>query len=164
MGIIIDIVVFAFILISVLLGYKKGLISLGIHLVAVIVALVIAFILYRPIGNLVINTTSIDESLEQTIQEQIESAAESGLGEDNTLIKSVGEGLAQETSRSLAINIIYGVTMLILFIILRIALVFVNAIANWIAELPILKQLNLCKYSFDKSPLTAIPRIFQLSK
>lgn len=142
MGIIIDIVVFAFILISVLLGYKKGLISLGIHLVAVIVALVIAFILYRPIGNLVINTTSIDESLEQTIQEQIESAAGSGLGEDNTLIKSVGEGLAQETSRSLAINIIYGVTMLILFIILRICLVFINSIANAIAKLPILKQFN----------------------
>ena len=142
MGIIIDIVVFAFILISVLLGYKKGLISLGIHLVAVIVALVIAFILYRPIGNLVINTTSIDESLEQTIQGQIESAAESGLGEDNALVKNVGEGLAQETSRSLAINIIYGVTMLILFIILRICLVFINSIANAIAKLPILKQFN----------------------
>lgn len=142
MGIIIDIVVFAFILISVLLGYKKGLISLGIHLVAVIVALVIAFILYRPIGNLVINTTSIDESLEQTIQGQIESAAESGLGEDNALVKNVGEGLTQETSRSLAINIIYGVTMLILFIILRICLVFINSIANAIAKLPILKQFN----------------------
>ena len=142
MEIIIDIIVFAFILISVLWGYKKGLISLGIHLVAVIIALVIAFILYRPIGNLVINTTSIDESLEQTIQEQIESAAGSGLGEDNTLIKSVGEGLAQETSRSLAINIIYGVTMLILFIILRICLVFINSIANAIAKLPILKQFN----------------------
>lgn len=142
MGIIIDIVVFAFILISVLLGYKKGLISLGIHLVAVIVALVIAFILYRPIGNLVINTTSIDESLEQTIQGQIESAAESGLGEDNALVKNVGEGLTQETSRSLAINIIYGVTMLILFIILRICLVFINALANAIAKLPILKQFN----------------------
>lgn len=142
MGIIIDIIVFAFILISVLLGYKKGLISLGIHLVAVIVALVIAFILYRPIGNLVINTTSIDESLEQTIQGQIESAAESGLGEDNALVKNVGEGLTQETSRSLAINIIYGVTMLILFIILRICLVFINSIANAIAKLPILKQFN----------------------
>ena len=142
MGIIIDIVVFAFILISVLLGYKKGLISLGIHLVAVIIALVIAFILYRPIGNLVINTTSIDESLEQTIQGQIESAAESGLGEDNALVKNVGEGLTQETSRSLAINIIYGVTMLILFIILRICLVFINSIANAIAKLPILKQFN----------------------
>ena len=142
MGIIIDIIVFAFILISVLLGYKKGLISLGIHLVAVIVALVIAFILYRPIGNLVINTTSIDESLEQIIQGQIESAAESGLGEDNALVKNVGEGLTQETSRSLAINIIYGVTMLILFIILRICLVFINSLANAIAKLPILKQFN----------------------
>ena len=142
MGIIIDIIVFAFILISVLLGYKKGLISLGIHLVAVIIALVIAFILYRPIGNLVINTTSIDESLEQTIQGQIESAAESGLGEDNALVKNVGEGLTQETSRSLAINIIYGVTMLILFIILRICLVFINSLANAIAKLPILKQFN----------------------
>ena len=142
MGIIIDIIVFVFILLSVFLGYKKGLISLGIHLVAFIAALIIAFILYRPIGNLVINVTGIDETLQQTIQEKIESTAESGLGEENSLVKSAEEGLTQETSRTLAINIIYGVTMLILFIILRICLVFISALANSIAKLPILKQFN----------------------
>ena len=57
MGIVIDGVIILFILISVFLGYRKGLVSLGIHLVAIIVALVIAFILYRPIGRLIMNTT-----------------------------------------------------------------------------------------------------------
>lgn len=142
MGIIIDVIVFAFILLSVLLGYKKGLISLGIHLVAFIAALLIAFILYRPIGSLVINSTGIDELLEQTIQEKIENTAESGLGEENILVKSAEGGLTQETSRSIAINIIYGATTLILFIILRICLVFITALANTISKLPILKQFN----------------------
>ena len=47
MGIIIDGVIILFILVSVFLGYKKGLVSLGIHLVAFITALIVALILYR---------------------------------------------------------------------------------------------------------------------
>ena len=48
----------------------------------------------------------------------------------------------QKQLKSLSMNIIYGGTIIILFIILRIALVFITAIANWIAKLPILKQAN----------------------
>ena len=144
MGIVIDGVIILFILLSVFLGYRKGLVSLGIHLVAFIVALVIAFILYRPIGNLIMNTTEIDESLQGTIETKLEEivGSEDGNITTTSLIGNIQNGAISETSKSLSMNIIYGVTIIVLFIILRIALVFISAIANWVAELPILKQAN----------------------
>ncbi len=144
MGIIIDGVIVLFILLSVFLGYRKGLVSLGIHLVAFIVALVIAFILYRPIGSLIMNTTEIDESLQGTIETKLEEivGSEDGNVTTTSLIGDIQNGAIAETSKSLSMNIIYGVTIIVLFIILRIALVFISAIANWVAELPILKQVN----------------------
>lgn len=142
MGIIIDIVIIIFILISIFLGYKKGLVSLGIHLVAFIIALIISFILYRPIGNLIINTTSIDENLQEGIETKLEEITGDNNENQNSLLQNIQNGTISETAKSLSINIIYGVTIILLFMILRIALVFVTAIANWIAKLPILKQAN----------------------
>ena len=144
MGIIIDGIIVLFILLSVFLGYKKGLISLGIHLVAVVLALVISLILYRPIGALIINTTEIDESLQGIIETKLEDVVgnEETDGITNSLIENAKNGAVSETAKSLSINIIYGVTIIVLFIILRIALVFISAIANWVAKLPILKQAN----------------------
>ena len=63
-GIIIDILIVAFLALSVFLGYKKGFVSLAIKLCAFLIAILITFVLYRPLGNLIINTTSIDESIE----------------------------------------------------------------------------------------------------
>ena len=144
MGIVIDIIVILFILLSVFLGYKKGLVALGIHLVAFIVALVVAFVLYRPIGALVITNTNIDESLQETIETKLEEVVNTENGETSeiSLIGEIKTETISETAKTLSVNIIYGVTIIALFIILRIALVFITAIANWIAKLPILKQVN----------------------
>ena len=144
MGIVIDIIVVLFILLSVFLGYKKGLVALGIHLVAFIVALVVAFVLYRPIGALIINNTNIDESLQETIETKLEEVINTENGEtlEISLIGEIKTETLSETAKTLSVNIIYGVTIIALFIILRIALVFITAIANWIAKLPILKQVN----------------------
>lgn len=71
MGIIIDICIVVFILLSIFLGYKKGLVSLAIGACAFIIAFAITFILYKPIGNLVINTTSIDETIQNVILEKV---------------------------------------------------------------------------------------------
>ena len=144
MGIIIDGIIILFIILSVFLGYRKGLVSLGIHLVAFIIALIVAFILYRPIGNLIMSTTNIDESLQKTIETKLEEIVgnEETEGIANSIIEDAKNGAVSETAKSLSMNIIYGGTIIILFIILRIALVFISAIANWIAKLPILKQAN----------------------
>lgn len=144
MGIVIDIIVVLFILLSVFLGYRKGLVALGIHLIAFIVALVVAFVLYRPIGALIINNTSLDENLQGTIETKLEEI----INTENIEISQIdlaGETKTEavsEAAKTLSENIIYAGTIIVLFIILRIALVFVTLIANWVTELPFLKQVN----------------------
>ena len=144
MGIMLDIAIILFILISTYFGYKKGLISLGIHLVAFVAALFITFVLYRPIGNLIINTTDFDENLQQSIQTNIEKFTENNEGkeETNILVESAKKGMLPQASKELAINIIYGITMIVLYVIARIALMFINALADAVAKLPIIKQAN----------------------
>lgn len=144
MGIIIDLIIVLFILASVFFGYKKGLISLGINLFSFLIAIVVALVLYRPIAGIVINSTQIDEKLQETIKVNVESFIE----EDNEntitngIIESAKNGMLPEAANTLSINIIYGITMFILFIGARICLMFIKAIANAIAKLPILNQFN----------------------
>ena len=144
MGIIIDIIIILFILASVFFGYKKGLISLAINIVAFIIAMVVTLLLYKPIGNIIINNTTIDEKLQQMIQTKIEEFMENDDSKDSSskLIESAKNGLLPDTARSLSINIIYGITLIALFIIIKICLLLVNSLANQVAKIPIIKQFN----------------------
>ena len=147
MGIIIDIIIIAIIAISTFLAYKKGLIALAIKLCAFIIAIVVTFILYNPVSNLVINVTNINETVQNAIlekttdlinQEEIANQNETM----QNLINQAKEGTLPEASRELAISIVKFGVMIILFLALRIGLVFVTALANMLAGLPIIKQLN----------------------
>ena len=144
MGIIVDIILVALIALSIFLGYKKGLASLAIKLCAFIIAILITFILYRPIANLIINTTSVDESIEDTIYNKVTEMIQKDDTNELTsdLIESAKQGMLEQSARELAINVVYGGTIIILFIIVRIALIFVSALANLVAKLPIIKQAN----------------------
>ena len=144
MGILVDIILVVLIALSIFLGYKKGLATLAIKLCAFIIAILITFILYRPIANLVINTTSIDESIEDSIYNKVTEMIQKDDTNELTsdLIESAKQGMLEQTARELAINVVYGGTIIILFIIVRIALIFVSALANLVAKLPIIKQAN----------------------
>ena len=143
-GIIIDILIVVFLALSVFLGYKKGFVSLAIKLCAFIIAILITFVLYRPIANLIINTTSIDESIEDSIYNKVTETMQKDSNDELTsdLIESAKQGMLEQSARELAINIVYAGTAIVLFIIVRIRLIFVNALANLIAKLPIIKQAN----------------------
>ena len=144
MGIIIDIVLILFVLASVYLGYKKGLVSVAVSLIAFIAAIVITLVLYRPIGNLIIEKTDWDEKLQQTIQEKLQG--ENSNKEDKNIADDIVEGAKKEivpgTSKTIAVNIIYGGTMIGLFIVSRLLLLLINLLSDAITSLPIIKQFN----------------------
>ena len=144
MGILVDIILVVLIALSIFLGYKKGLATLAIKLCAFIIAILITFILYRPIANLIINTTSIDESIEDSIYNKVTEMIQKDDTNELTsdLIESAKQGMLEQTARELAINVVYGGTIIILFIIVRITLIFVSALTNLVAKLPIIKQAN----------------------
>lgn len=144
MGIIIDIVLILFVLASVYLGYKKGLVSVAVSLIAFIAAIVITLVLYRPIGNLIIDKTDWDERLQQTIQEKLQG--ENSNKEDKNIADNIVEGakkgIVPGTSKTIAVNIIYGGTMIGLFIVSRLLLLLINLLSDAITSLPIIKQFN----------------------
>ena len=61
---------------------------------------------------------------------------------DGQMVESAKKGILPQTARNLAINIVNIGVMIILFIIVKIALRFITAIADIFAKLPIIKQFN----------------------
>ena len=70
MGVIVDLIIIAIVALSTYLAYKKGLVALAIKLCAVVISIVITLLLYKPVSNLIINTTSIDETIQNAILEK----------------------------------------------------------------------------------------------
>ena len=142
MNIVVDLIIVAIILLSTFLAYKKGIITLAIQLVAVVIAIVLTLILYKPVSNVIINVTGIDETIQNAILEEATDIMTNGEEGSNQVVESIQNNMLPETARTISINIIEGAVILILYIVIRIILRFVTALANLVSKLPILNQLN----------------------
>lgn len=142
MSIIVDIIIVAIILLSTFLAYRKGLITLAIQFVAVIIAVILTLLLYKPVSNLVINVTGIDEMIQDAILKEANDIMTNGEENANQVVETIQNNMLPETARTISINIIEGVVILILYVAIRIALKFVTALANLVSKLPILNQFN----------------------
>lgn len=145
MGIIVDLIIVAIIVLSTFLAYKKGLVKLAIGLCTFAISIVLTFILYQPISNLVINITGIDEAIENSIYEKANEIMQENESENeltNQVIETAKNEMLPETARNLAINIVRGGVIIILFVAIKIALRFVSVLADAIAKLPIINQIN----------------------
>lgn len=143
MGIIVDLIIIAIIALSAFLGYRKGFVTLAIKFFAFIIAIAITFIIYKPVANVVINVTGIDESIENAILEKANNIMTNEENEtSNKMLEEAKTGILPQTAREIAVNIVTGGVVLILFIAVRIALKFVTVLANIVAKLPIIKQFN----------------------
>lgn len=145
MGIIVDLIIIAIILLSTFLAYKKGLVNLAIGLCAFVISIAITVILYQPISNLVINVTNIDETIENAIYEKANAIMQenvSGNEVTDNVIEMTKNEMLPETARNLAVNIVTGGVIIVLFVAVKITLRFVSGFANAVAKLPIMDQIN----------------------
>ena len=142
MSIVVDLIIVAIILLSTFLAYRKGLITLSIQLVAVVISILATLILYKPISNLIVNTTSIDETIQNAILEEANDIMSNDENGSDQIVESIQNNMLPETARTISINIIQGAVILILYVGIRIDLRFVTALANLVSKLPILNQFN----------------------
>jgi uncharacterized membrane protein required for colicin V production len=161
MTIVIDLIVIAFILLSTFLGYKKGLIGVAFKIVSFIIAVVIALILFKPVSSLIIEKTDWDENIENVIYEKIAGTSiEQGeeIKEEETdlpsvIVNYINDGIentiqeaktniAETVSKDFAKNVIQIITLIAIFIVARILLIFAKVLLEAIAELPLVKQFN----------------------
>ena len=155
MGYIIDLALILIIALFTFIGYKQGLVKSALKILSFFIAIVIALVLYKPISNIIIKNTTIDDKLKDSIMENIkiegkEETEDSKDAEKSNVLKnnlsnkiiSGANSTMEEVASAFAVKLIELCVILLLYIAARIALVFVTALADLIAKLPILKQIN----------------------
>lgn len=148
MWIVFDLIVVAIIALFTFLGYKQGLVKAAIKILSFFIAIIVALALYKPISNIVIKSTSIDDNIKNTIIEKIRPEGmeenQKVSVEDSLTKKIVGEAdnTIEEIANAFSVKLIETSVLLLLYIVIRIVLRFVSALTDLITNLPILKQIN----------------------
>lgn len=155
---VLDLIIILVILLFTFLGYKKGLIKTAISILSFFIALIVAMCLYKTVGNIVIERTQIDENIENVIVSkiEIEDIEEKYEILPDSLIEA-GKTSIQDLAENLTQKIIYIASFIVLFIALRIVLIFAKFLAGIIAKIPVIKQVDklrwnnmgICKGSFN---------------
>lgn len=151
MSLIIDVVILGIIILCTFIGYKQGLIKVAVKLVSTLVAIIIALTLYKPVSTLVIKNTNIDEQIQTAITNKIlpedsslEDSKESQIDISSLpdLIISNSENTVKSISETISTKIIELVIIIVLYLVSKLVLRFITILADLIAKLPILKQIN----------------------
>lgn len=154
MGIVFDLIIVAIIAINIFVCYKKGLVKLAVGLIAVLGAIILSLLLYKPISNAIVKNTEIDEKIENIIVEKFSVETD-----DNAEVRYVGimdylekyvddavnktqNEIVYATAGTMAIRIVNIAVILIIFLVVRVALMMLTFISDIITSLPILKQFN----------------------
>lgn len=140
---VLDLIIILVILLFTFLGYRKGLVKTAISILSFLIALVISIMLYKTVGNIIINNTNIDENIEKAISSKIaiEDLEEKYEMLPDSLIKT-GETTINDLAKTLSEKIIYILSFIVLFIALKIALIFVKFLAGIITKIPVIKQFD----------------------
>lgn len=162
-GVVADIVVIAIILISISHGYRRGLSLLLYQAVALILTIVLVIALCKPVTNLVVENTELDEFLSNRIETVLDSTFENiGDGElieteeshmseaiakkINTYISEAKENAEGNITAYVASNLshfaVSGLVVLGLAIVIRIASMFIKIAISIVASLPIIKSID----------------------
>lgn len=150
-----DIILIALITLSIFLGYRKGLIKVAVKLFAFLIAVVVTLVLYKPVSNLIIEKTELDEKIENVIIENGTQEIEENDGEVKEdgfiayMQDYVGDTVA-ETQNQIVTNVakvvsvkaINLIAIIGIFIVTRLALILLTLISDLITKLPIIKQFN----------------------
>lgn len=160
MGVIVDLIIIAIVLLFIIVGYKKGLTGSLIKLLSFAIAVVLALILYKPVANTIIQRTQIDENLENAIITTFKSQENNQIKQEkkqsnmpDTIVNNINtqideataeaknaivENTAMKTTKTI-INIGSGI---LIYIIVRFILFIISIFAKQITKLPIIKQMD----------------------
>ncbi len=154
MGIIFDIIILAIFALNIFICYKKGLVKLAVGLIAVVVAIILAVALYKPVSNLVMEKTGINEKIENLIIENFSAKTSEGqevryVGLIDYIEKYATDAvnktqneIVYETAGTLAVKVTNVIVLLAIFIVVRALLLLLTFVSDMITSLPLIKQCN----------------------
>ena len=154
MGILMDLIIIAILVLSIIMGYKKGLINVIFNIFAFFIALIATIILYRPVANIIINNTEIDDKIKSARINNITEEKQSEESSSNTGMQKYIEDAIKNTAdeaksqvietvaNTVSIRAVEILTSIILFIVIRAVLIVLKVFTQAIANLPLIKQFN----------------------
>lgn len=154
MGIILDVVLVAFVILNIIMGYKKGLIGVIFNICAFLISIVITLILFKPVSTYIMDNTQIDENIRNLIltnsvkdEEQVQEEEETNIQkyiEKN--IKNIENQTKSQVAKTMADNISQRAVEVIaavgIFIVVRIIVTLLKFLLESLAEIPLVKQFN----------------------
>ncbi len=151
MYLIIDAILIGVIGLFTFIGYKQGLVKSAIKVLSFFIAIIISLILYKPISNIIIKNTNIDDKIKSVIIENTKLKEENNSEDTNSNIVKTNlsnkiiagaNDTVEEIANAFTIKLIEIIVILLLYIIVRIILKFITALSDLITKLPVLKQIN----------------------
>ena len=157
--IIIDLIIIGILALCIFLGYKRGLTKCLIKILSFFIAIVVVAIFFKPVSNLVIKNTKIDETIEEAVINIVkEDVNEDGeVKEDSNLpkvmvnyinesvenaVEEAKENIIKTAANGIAVITINVGVAIVLFLVTRFALLFVSILSKFITDLPIIKQFD----------------------
>lgn len=154
MGIVVDLIIVAVMLLFIFLGYKKGLTGSLIKLLSFIIAIVLAVILYKPVGNAVIENTTIDENIrtslnatfgvqenkqEEKNEENVPSSIMNNINKEiENATDEVKTNVIDETTKT----VVYVGSAIVIFLAVKVVLLIVSLFTSQITKLPVIRQVD----------------------
>lgn len=153
MGIIVDLIIIAIVLLFVFIGYKKGLTGSLIKLLSFVIAVALAFMLYKPVANAIIENTEIDDNIKEAITRTFNQEDNNEKEEEKniplTMVENINNEIENATNEvkttiieETTKTIINVASAILIYIIVRIILLIVSLFASQITKLPLIKQAD----------------------
>jgi uncharacterized membrane protein required for colicin V production len=167
-----DIVVIAIVALSGFFGYKRGFIKTAISLFSFFIAIGIALLFYKPVAVILTEKTQIDDWIiericdydyeadkEDSNKNESKAIASSEEETEQGIIETLSEQFPQsilesfdfeKTKRDLKLeaatkiseSIMKVLSVIIIFLVIKVTLFVASFILNGIVQMPVLKQLN----------------------
>lgn len=164
-SIIADIAIIAILIISIFQAYKRGLTMLVFHLACLVITLIVVFILCKPITDVIFYNTGFGHFISTHIEDSIGNFIEENIKDDklidskNTNLpesivnkindyviearESSSDNISKFVSDKLSYIAVSAIVVILLFIIVRIATLFLKGVLYFLSHLPLIR-------SFDK--------------
>lgn len=158
MFIIVDLIIGIIFALCIFTSYKRGLAGCIIKVLTFFIAILVSAILFKPVSAIITNTTQIDENIQSSIVSVFEKEdSEDDRREDSSVImqyiaekvekaEEATEEKKMEIVNSVAseisVKIINVLSFIIVFILARVALIFVKVLTDLITKLPLIKECD----------------------
>ena len=160
MGIIVDGIILLCLATCIFMGYKRGFSASIFKIMSFILAVALSLILYKPVSNIVIEKTHINENIKNSIVEKFDNEAETvedqeakGNSMDKSIFSNISEKIKnttnetkekviEESSTELSNKIVHIGIGIALFLVIRIILLIVAFVLSLITKLPVIEQFD----------------------